>query len=58
MSEKTKNAHLSGSLFDVLRQAEEKGLNTAATEKAYNEYFSLCALAHKTTSRAGGINRL
>jgi radical SAM protein with 4Fe4S-binding SPASM domain len=40
MPEKGVSIDLSGSLLDVLQQAEEKGLDAAATEKAYNEYFS------------------
>ncbi len=38
--EKEVGIDLSGSLLDVLQQAEEKGLDAVATEKAYNEYFS------------------
>ena len=40
MPEKGVSIDLSGGLLDVLRQAEEKGLDAAATERMYHEYFS------------------
>lgn len=38
--EKMKSIDLSGSLLDVLRQAEEEGLDATGIERIYNEYFS------------------
>lgn len=40
MGEKTKSIDLSGSLLDVLREAEAEGLDATGIEKVYNEYFS------------------
>ena len=40
MHDKTAGVDFSGNLLETLRQAEKQGMDAAAAEKVYNEYFS------------------
>ena len=40
MHDKTAGADFSGNLLETLRQAEKQGMDAAAAEKVYNEYFT------------------